>query len=149
MEHKRESNLELLRILMILSIIGHHFVVNSGLPQLFSFDNITFNMVFLQVFGMWGKTAINVFTLITGYFMVKSDLTLKKFLKLYLPIKFWSFLFTFIFAITGYTIFSFKDIWKIIFSMIYEADVYYAGTLIVMMLLIPFMNVLARALSKR
>ena len=49
MEHKRESNLELLRILMILSIIGHHFVVNSGLPQLFSFDNITFNMVFLQV----------------------------------------------------------------------------------------------------
>lgn len=37
MEHKRESNLELLRILMILSIIGHHFVVNSGLPQLFSF----------------------------------------------------------------------------------------------------------------
>ena len=59
---------------MILSIIGHHFVVNSGLPQLFSFDNITFNMVFLQVFGMWGKTAINVFTLITGYFMVKSDI---------------------------------------------------------------------------
>ena len=29
---------------------------------------------------MFGKTGINCFTLLTGYFMVKSNITLKKFL---------------------------------------------------------------------
>lgn len=71
----RSSNIELLRILMMLSLIAHHFTVNSGIPQLYNFENISKNMVLIQIFGMWGKTAINIFTLITGYFMVKNKLT--------------------------------------------------------------------------
>lgn len=45
-------------------------------------SDISANMIFAQIFGMWGKTAINIFTLITGYFMVRSDLTVKKIFKL-------------------------------------------------------------------
>lgn len=55
----RNSNLELLRIVAMISIIAHHYVVNSGITDQFDYTNITANMVFLQIWGMWGKTAIN------------------------------------------------------------------------------------------
>lgn len=64
---QRLSNLELLRILAMLFIVAHHSVVNSGIAEQFDIFHITPNMMFLQLWGMWGKTAINVFILITGY----------------------------------------------------------------------------------
>lgn len=146
----RSSNIELLRILMILSIIGHHFVVNSGVVELYDFNNITANMIFLQIFGMWGKTAINVFTLITGYFMVNKDLTVKKILHLYLEMKFYYVLFFVIFLITGYEPFSFKALIKeVLFSTVYEAGILYGGTVLVMYLFVPFINILAKNMSKQ
>lgn len=49
----RNTNIEILRILMMLSLIAHHFVVNSGIPSLYETGNISINMMFAQVFGMW------------------------------------------------------------------------------------------------
>ena len=74
---QRSSNLELLRIVSMFAIVAHHFVVNSGVTANFDFNKITANMVFLQLFGMWGKTAINSFVMISGYFMCTSYLTVK------------------------------------------------------------------------
>ena len=83
----RSSNLELYRIICMLMIIAHHFVVNSGLtlPEGPMMSNPTdVNTLFLWLFGIWGKTGINCFLLITGYFMCKSNISLKKFVKLLL-----------------------------------------------------------------
>ena len=88
-------------------------------------------MVFLQIFGMFGKAAINGFTLITGYYMVKSNITVKKFLKLYLEAKFYYFMFYLIFLVTGYEPFSAKGLVKTVFSIIYESGSLYTGTYIV------------------
>lgn len=79
----RTSNLELLRIITILAIIVHHYVVNSGLTELYNFEHITVNMIFLQIFGMYGKIGINIFTIITRYFMIKSNISINKFIKLF------------------------------------------------------------------
>lgn len=35
----RSSNLELLRILLMLSLIAHHFTVNSGVTTLYDFSS--------------------------------------------------------------------------------------------------------------
>lgn len=43
----RDSNFELFRIILMLLIIAHHYVVNSGFGQLYDFDHITGNMIFL------------------------------------------------------------------------------------------------------
>ena len=134
---------------MMLSLIAHHFTVNSGLTDLFDLNNITGNMIFLQIFGMWGKTAINVFTLITGYFMVKSDLTWKKWLKLILEAVFYTYLFYIIFLVSGYEPFSLKEFIKTILFVPYDAGRYYTGSMIIMMLFIPFANILIRAMTKR
>ncbi|MEG0485362.1 MAG: hypothetical protein RR576_07935 [Oscillospiraceae bacterium] len=57
----RASNLELFRILLMLMIIAHHYVVNSGLTELYNFQNITPNMIFLQLFGWGGEDRHQLF----------------------------------------------------------------------------------------
>lgn len=58
----RESNLELFRIITMLLIIAHHYVVNSGLMDsegvIYS-DLMSSGSVFLLLFGAWGKIGIN------------------------------------------------------------------------------------------
>ncbi len=147
--NRRASNLELLRIITILAIIAHHYVVNSGLTGLYNFKHITGNMIFLQIFGMFGKTGINIFTLITGYFMVESNISIKKFIKLFLQVKFWYILFYLIFLITGYEPFSLKLMFKTIFSTVYESGSLYVGTFLIFYLCIPFLNLLIKSMDKR
>ena len=38
---KRESNLELLRIVAMITIVAHHYVVNSGITNEFDYSSIT------------------------------------------------------------------------------------------------------------
>ena len=71
---KRDSNLELYRIITMILIVAHHYVVNSGLTDPLGpiyQTPLSFPSIFLLLFGAWGKTGINCFVLITGYFMCK------------------------------------------------------------------------------
>lgn len=79
---KRKSNFELLRSILMILIIAHHYVVTSDLPDIIKANQSLFRSQFLVLFGAWGKTAINVFILITGYFMWNSRISLKKYIKL-------------------------------------------------------------------
>lgn len=145
----RNTNIEILRILMMLSLIAHHFVVNSGIPSLYETGNISINMMFAQVFGMWGKTAINVFTLITGYFMVSKDLTLKKILKLLFTATFYVYGFYLFFLLIGYESFSLRGLAEALFFIPMEAGRSYVGSMITMMLFIPFVNTLIKVITRR
>lgn len=51
---------------------------------------------------MWGKAAINVFVLITGYFMCQSRLTANHYLRILLEIIFYSWVMWFVLAVMGY-----------------------------------------------
>lgn len=70
---QRNSNLELYRIIVMLLIVAHHYVVNSGMMEEMAKDPLSSRSLFFYIFGMWGKTGINCFVLITGYFMCKSQ----------------------------------------------------------------------------
>lgn len=86
----RNSNIELLRIVAMFFVVLHHAVVNSGVDELFDFSQMpTANMILHQWFGMWGKTAINAFVLISGYFMCTSKLTKLRLLKVYGLVQFY------------------------------------------------------------
>ena len=114
---KRSSNFELYRIICMLMIVAHHFVVNSGLSSgegpMNTFPTAA-NTLFLWLFGMWGKTGINCFLLITGYFMCKSTISLKKFIKLLLWIYFYKIIIFCIFFATGYETLSVQRIVKLV-----------------------------------
>ena len=102
MVKERKSNIELLRIIMILMVTCHHYVVNSGIESLYTFDGkISANMLFMQIFSSGGKIAINGFLLISGYFMCTSNTTLLKWLKLFFEIMFYNIVINSIFLSLG------------------------------------------------
>ena len=106
----RNSNLELYRIIVMLLIVAHHFVVNSGVTDVMYKNQLSANSVFLFLFGAWGKTGINCFMLITGYFMCKSNITLRKYVKLISEVLFYNIVISLLFLVFG--IGSIKDVFE-------------------------------------
>lgn len=147
----RSSNLELYRIVCMLMIVAHHYVVNSGL---ISSDSVMMahptaaNSIYLFLFGMWGKTGINCFLMITGYFMCKSTITLRKFIKLLTWIYTYKVIIFLIFLITGYETISVIRIVQIIMP-IWGLNSNFTSCFIVFWLTIPFWNILIQNMTKR
>lgn len=145
---KRDSNIELFRIITMLLIVAHHYVVNSGLTTVIENEPLTFKSIFLLIFGAWGKIGINCFVLITGYFMCKSNITVKKFLKLALEVVFYNLVIYLIFVFTGITDFS-LGVFIQTFLPVKSISDNFAGCFIAFYLSIPFINVLIRNINKK
>ena len=147
----RDSNLELFRIITMILIVAHHYVVNSGLTSAGGpiYSNLwSFRSIFLLVLGAWGKTGINCFVLITGYFMCKSNITARKFTKLFCEIMFYRIIISMIFWISGYSIFTLKDLLKVLIP-ITSIDTDFTSTYIIFFLFIPFLNILVHNMSEK
>lgn len=145
----RSSNLELYRIILMLGIIAHHYVVNSGLGDVMNFGANPANTLYLYIFGWFGKTGINCFLLITGYFMCKQNFSWQKLLKLYLEIKFYKFVIYAIFLATGHQSFSLGSLFKTVFGIAYGMNDGFTTAFIALYIFIPFLNILIKHISKR
>lgn len=143
----RNSNLELFRIIVMLLIVAHHYVVNSGLTPIMAENPTSVKSIFLYLFGWAGKTGINCFVLITGYFMCKSEISLRKFLKLFGAYYFYKVFFFCIFVATGYVACSPKFIIK---SLMPIDSIYHNFTecFLFFFCFIPFLNILIKGMSK-
>ena len=87
---QRKSNLELYRILLMMLIVAHHFMGHSELIVHMNEHPDSWQTIYLYIYGAWGKTAINCFMMITGYFMCTQIATFSKFLKLLFQIEFYN-----------------------------------------------------------
>ena len=105
----RNSNLELYRVVVMLLIVAHHYVINSGMYGKLYENPLSVKSMALLLFGAWGKMGINCFVLITGYFMCKSQITLKKYVKLLGEVLFYRVVIYSVFVLTGYETFSLYD----------------------------------------
>lgn len=143
----RKSNLELMQIVLMLLVIAHHYVVNSGVASNWATGDYTPQAVLLLLFGMWGKICINSFVMITGYFMCKSRLTWIKILKLAAEVYFWNLVLTFIFAIAGNM--GTNEIVKSLVWPVREIGGSFTASFIAMYMMIPFINRLLSALDKK
>lgn len=148
---ERQSNLELYRIVCMLLIVAHHFVVNSGLTYAdgaMISNSTDIKTLFLWIFGMWGKTGIHCFLLITGYFMCKSEITIKKLVKLLLQIYLYKFVIFAIFFSIGYETVSVMRFIKLLMP-IWGINSNFTSCFLVFYLTIPFWNILIRNMTKR
>ena len=144
----RNSSLELFRIIAMILIIAHHYVVNSGIQAPMALAPSSPQSMFLYIFGAWGKTGINCFVLITGYFMCKSHITAKKFIKLLGEIMFYRIVIRSIFMISGYTPFSWTALAKMLIPITSIGSGFPAAFL-VFFLCIPFLNILIRGMNEK
>ena len=145
----RSAHLELYLIILMLGIIAHHYVVNSGLSNMMAANATSPNSIYLSVFGWFGKTGINCFLLITGFFMCKQKFSWQKLLKLYLEIKFYKFVIYGIFLATGYQSFSFTSLFKTVFGIAYGMNGGFTTAFIALYIFIPFLNILIKHMTKK
>ena len=132
----------------MLLIVSHHYVVSSDLMNSICENPISSASIFYYLFGAWGKTGINCFVLITGYFMCESAISLRKFLKLYVWIVFYNIAITSIFTITGYVTLSLNAIFLFMPFRIIHSNCF-GDAFMVWWLFIPFLNILIKNLSRK
>ena len=151
-DRQRQSNFELLRIFAILIIISHHFALHGGLDLN---DNlVSLNGFWMQFLLIGGKIGVNLFVLISGYFLINSkELRISKCIKLWLQIEFYSVIFYVIMSLYKYYVihsfvFSFKELISVLFPLSNQ-QWWFASTYFVLFLLHPFLNKLLKALYQR
>lgn len=146
---QRESNLELLRIVLMLLVVAHHFVCNSGALGAVDHSRFSMKLIFLQMFGVWGKMAINAFVLISGYFMCRSNLTARRYCKILFEVLFYSWLVYAIFLLTGRETVSAKRLFTQVTWVFGRANSGFISSFLWFYLFIPFYNALIGVLDRR
>lgn len=137
-----------MRIVLMLAIIAHHMVVNSGSFYLMSPTDLSAQAFFIKLWGMWGKTAINSFVLITGWFMCTSRLTWKKYVRLLAQVYFWKLAVWIFFCAIYRTWPQPGDFVAILVYPFKHVDNGFMASFLAMYLMIPFLNRLAGALER-
>lgn len=144
----RNSSIELFRIVTMLCVIAHHYVVNSGITEAITRENVlAFPSMFSLLFGWGGKTGINCFVLITGYFMCQSQISVKKYLKLILEVEFYTLVIYLIFLFSGYEEFSLKELIRALIP-VYGLGTGFSSSYLIFYLFIPYLNLLIKSMNR-
>jgi hypothetical protein len=140
----RDSRFELLRIVSLVLIIAHHYSVYGG----FEFDHAVmgFNRLLVQFLFLGGKIGVNCFVLITGYFMITSDFSLKKCAKIVLEVYFYSILFLLVGFAAGVRI-PVRDLIKNLLPLT-SGQYWFMTTYVVLYICTPVLNTVTRSLSR-
>lgn len=147
----RKSNIELLRIIGMLMVLAHHFVVSSGIMDAFELGDTSINYIFLNLWGMWGKTAINIFVMISGFFMCTSDLTVKRYCKILFECLFYQFSIYLILLLAGYETIGPERLFNLFFGIFRNANGSgsFISSFLIFYLFIPFINIYVQKLTKK
>lgn len=146
MKKQRQSNLELLRIISMLMIVSMHLVNHGGLIDLAQAGTLSYYFVW-TLFGV-SFISINLYLLISGYFLVDTKFSSWKLARLGGQVFFYAFGITMLFWLFGKAP---KDLETFVRSVLpVGSDFYWFISMYVgMYLLAPVMNRLIRALTKR
>lgn len=140
----RDSRLELLRIVSMLLIVLHHYVLHGldlGNPD---YEGHEYYTNFLN-FG--AGLGINCFVLISGYFMVKSRITFRKIALLIGEVLFYSIAVCALFLIMGEPISTGQLIYSIL--PIHKSGYWFITTYLGLILLSPILNQALLSFSKK
>lgn len=142
----RDSNIELLRIISILLIVASHFSVHGSF--VYDHTQITFNKLFLQLLPMGGNLGLDLFVLITGYFLISSSgVRIKKLLSLWLQMLTYSVLLLICVSIFLERALGIKLIVKHLFPVVFE-NWWFASTYFILYIISPYINKFIHELTK-
>lgn len=150
--HVRNSSIELLRIIAILTIIAHHFsfhgVFHSPLTQSLGLMEHIFSWQVMAVKLLdFEGVGISLFMLITGYFMVHKKVNVRRILLLLSTLFFYSWVIL-LFARIEFPEMVTRDTIKISLIPIFYGLNWFVSRYILFTLFIPFINSFLTSLSK-
>lgn len=142
---KRQSNFELLRIICMLMIIGHHIAVHGNYPQP---ESLGLNDYLIRFFTVGGKLGVNIFVLISGYFMINSTFRIQKLVRLIAQLLFYSIVISLILLISGKVEYSNRFLLNTLFP-VSSNKWWFASAYVIVYCLSPYINVMIKNCSER
>lgn len=142
----KQSNVELLRIIIMILIVFHHFSIHQD----FEIDNdkISVNRLWIQLLSIGGKISINTYILISGYFLVQSkEVRINNLIRLELQLMTYSILGYFIGVATNMETLEYQKFKQHIFPVTYNKW-WFATPYVILYLLFPIINAAVHALNK-
>ena len=141
----RNSNLEILRIICMILIVAHHYVVHGGF--IFGYD-VTVNRIFLEFLSFGGKLGVNCYVLITGYFLsgIKGK-RWKSTLKLWIQATVYSLVIYMIALITGVARQNIGILITYLFPILYEVW-WFTSIYFVLVLIAPVINIFINSVTQ-
>ncbi len=142
---QRDMNFELLRIIAMLLIVALHYITHSGLEK--RLELYSFNYLFINSMKALAMISVNLYVLITGYYMIKSKIKIKKVVYIWGLTLFYSIVMLIISIIFGRKL----QIAAIMKSfMPFSSGIYWFVTAyIALYILVPFINKLLLNLNKK
>lgn len=142
-EKNRLTNFEILRIISMIMIILHHYSVHGGILEITSYGINKYIAVFCYSLG---KIGVNIFFLISGYFLINSKFKISKVIKLIMQVLEYSIPLTIVFMCFNKE-FAIKKLLKSIIIIFYN-HYWFINTYIIIYLLMPFFNKFIKIIKK-
>lgn len=138
----RDSNIELLRIICMVLLVGHHFSVHGGLLGLNFSSSMMAGLALLPV----GKICFIAFIAISMYFLVDGSYKPDRFLNCWIEVLFYSILLTMLTYAMGGVV-RFRDAVSCLFVMIGNSHGF-AASYLLFLLIYPFLLAITKNCSK-
>lgn len=144
---KRQANIELLRIISMLMVIFWHFMVHG---ERLSDQEKIFTDIFLfeWVMETFCIICVNLYVMISGYFLVDSKFNLRKLIMLLLEVWFYSAGFFLISVAMGGAKLSLDEIAHAFFPVL-TRQYWFVSVYVALYVLFPFMNIAIRNVTKK
>ncbi len=150
---KRQSNLELLRIVSMVLIVMSHSDDFFGLYDLYTCTTGVYKII-TDLLHMGGQVGVGCFVLISGYFMIGQTITAKKIFKIagevwFYTIGLWAIWVISLICTGQFQLRGILGMTKLSFLPILFAQYWFVTAYIILMLLSPFFNKLINAMDKK
>lgn len=144
---QRNAGIEIMRIVAMLWIIAFHFT-DHGTVLFDKVETISLNWWFLAIGRMGGGVGNCLFVLISGYLLFEKDFKLRRVLKLWLEVLFYSIVCGLFSIYLSTDSFSF-DTMRRILTPISSNEYWFMTTYVLLMLLSPFIQRMLNTLSEK
>ena len=144
----RNTSIELLRIISMIMIMFHHFAYHGNFE--WNFNEVTLPHLWYDFILMDGKVGVDIFVLISGYFLIENTEKLfqpKKLLKFWGQVVFYSIMTYLLSVMLRLNAFEIKQLIKVCLPITYPGW-WFASTYFMLYLIHPFLNKLLHGLSK-
>lgn len=144
----RNTSIELLRIISMIMIMFHHFAYHGNFE--WNFNEVTLPHLWYDFILMGGKVGVDIFVLISGYFLIENTEKLfqpKKLLKFWGQVVFYSIMTYLLSVMLRLNAFEIKRLIKVCLPITYPGW-WFASTYFMLYLIHPFLNKLLHGLSK-
>lgn len=140
---KRESNVEICRIVCMLMIIAHHCVVHGGGIYM----ELCKNKYIAWLIFPGGKLCFDAFLAISAWFLVDQTFRTERFLKTWTTVFFYSVVFSFASVAMG-TVLTWRNWFSILFPITGNSHGF-AASYLAFYLLIPFLSIISNKISQK